>query len=131
MENTHKTCTVCQQEKALSLFPLNYKGKFGRGQKCLTCSSAYAAQYRKHNYHKIYAKKFNTSEEVVEALLTKQECEICGASYDTFRRHAIDHNHVTGKVRGLLCHDCNTGLGKFKDDIMVLQKATAYLEKYA
>jgi hypothetical protein len=42
----------------------------------------------------------------------------------------IDHCHDTGKVRGLLCHDCNTSLGKFKDDIQILQSAIEYLKKH-
>lgn len=42
-------------------------------------------------------------------------------------RFDIDHNHETGKVRGLLCSDCNTSLGKFEDSIERLQRAIAYL----
>lgn len=43
------------------------------------------------------------------------------------RRLAVDHCHMTYKVRGLLCTNCNQGLGKFKDDINLLQKALEYL----
>lgn len=42
----------------------------------------------------------------------------------------IDHDHITGLVRALLCHDCNTGLGKFKDDVNLLQTAIEYLKKH-
>lgn len=42
----------------------------------------------------------------------------------------IDHDHVTGKIRGLLCHDCNTSIGKMKDDINILQSAIDYLKKH-
>jgi hypothetical protein len=42
----------------------------------------------------------------------------------------VDHNHKTGKVRMLLCHDCNTGIGKFKDDIKLLESAIEYLKKH-
>ncbi len=42
----------------------------------------------------------------------------------------LDHNHETGKLRQLLCHDCNTGIGKFKDDIQRLQSAINYLKKH-
>lgn len=39
----------------------------------------------------------------------------------------VDHDHSTGKIRGLLCHGCNTGIGLLKEDITVLHKAIAYL----
>jgi hypothetical protein len=41
---------------------------------------------------------------------------------------AVDHNHKTGKVRGLLCSNCNTSLGSFKDNPALLRKAISYLE---
>ena len=45
-------------------------------------------------------------------------------------RGHIDHNHTTGKARGVLCDLCNKGLGQFKDNITVLQSAVEYLRKY-
>lgn len=43
---------------------------------------------------------------------------------------AIDHDHKTGDIRELLCHGCNTGIGKFKDNIELLKSAILYLEKH-
>lgn len=65
-------------------------------------------------------------------------CAICGTHEDTintrgiktknrYRQLVIDHNHHTGKVRGLLCHDCNLILGNAKDDIARLTSAITYL----
>lgn len=42
---------------------------------------------------------------------------------------AVDHNHTTGKIRGLLCTHCNTGLGLFRDDIQLLKEAINYLQE--
>jgi len=65
-----------------------------------------------------------------EALLTAQHgaCAICGATEPGGRgRFHIDHCHDKGGVRGLLCANCNQGLGKFKDSPSLLYKAAAYL----
>ena len=56
------------------------------------------------------------------------KCAICGKR-DELRRLALDHCHKTGKLRGLLCMQCNTGLGQFRDDTNLLQKAITYLSK--
>lgn len=45
-------------------------------------------------------------------------------------RLAVDHCHKTNSIRGLLCHSCNTGIGKFNDDIQLLQNAIEYLKKH-
>lgn len=55
-------------------------------------------------------------------------CAICSAQKDP-NGLVIDHNHKTGKVRGLLCPGCNTGLGLFKDSPDVLELAMQYLEE--
>jgi hypothetical protein len=54
-------------------------------------------------------------------------CAICGCLRGD-RNHALDHDHKTMRVRGVLCASCNLGLGKFKDDIDLLRKAIEYLE---
>jgi len=63
-------------------------------------------------------------------------CVICGqpetrkaASGKTCYLH-VDHNHESGEVRGLLCHHCNTGIGAFKEDASLMQKAIEYIEKH-
>lgn len=59
------------------------------------------------------------------------KCAICGAEIGDVKgnRLYIDHNHKTGKVRGLLCSSCNLGIGKFYDRIDLLQNAIKYLEE--
>ena len=58
-------------------------------------------------------------------------CALCERPQEQFkRRFAIDHNHDTGKARGLLCDRCNTGLGKMNDSINQLEKAIKYLKQY-
>ena len=56
-------------------------------------------------------------------------CAICGMAEDGDKNHfpLVDHNHTTGMVRGLLCMNCNQGIGKFHDDPNLLMSAATYL----
>lgn len=80
-------------------------------------------------------KKYNLTEEILTELYKSQEykCLICSSFIEPFSDNKstlamIDHNHDTGKVRGLLCQKCNQGLGLFKDSATTLRKAAEYLD---
>lgn len=62
--------------------------------------------------------------------MVKSHCGRCAICNSLGKELQVDHCHVTGKVRGLLCVGCNTALGKFKDDIRQLQSAIEYLRRY-
>lgn len=72
----------------------------------------------------------------IEYELKKKEqdgkCAICESENGSARwpNLSIDHDHSTGKVRGLLCHTCNSALGMFRENKEVLLKAIKYLERY-
>jgi hypothetical protein len=78
---------------------------------------------------------YGMSHDDLLAMLTAQgnQCAICGyglvreADYRERREFAVDHDATSGKVRGLLCHRCNKGLGFFKDDPCLLSNAIVYL----
>jgi hypothetical protein len=57
-------------------------------------------------------------------------CMICNQAETNGKRLAIDHDHSTGKVRGLLCNHCNIGLGKFFDNPQLLQSAINYINDH-
>lgn len=69
---------------------------------------------------------------VLKDLIERQNglCAICDENIEQNegRRFAVDHNHVTGEVRGLLCSKCNQGLGKADDSIQILDAAIRYLD---
>lgn len=54
------------------------------------------------------------------------QCDICK---EVMVKPNVDHCHSTGRIRGMLCWNCNTGLGKFRDNIDYLNNAIAYLEE--
>ncbi len=78
--------------------------------------------------NKFYLKKYGMSYEEVIALLARQNglCAICQQSIDE-RSMRTDHCHKMDKVRGILCNNCNAGLGMFNDDPEVLARARDYL----
>lgn len=57
----------------------------------------------------------------------KSKCAICGEGPTERTRLTVDHDHVTGKIRGLLCHRCNLVIGRMEDNPKLLTSAAAYL----
>lgn len=124
------TCRVCHFYKESALFPKNSTYKSGRATICLVCSAKRSSEDRKKNPLKRKAAKFRTTEAVLQVLFSSTEvCQICGE--EDRRGLCIDHNHETGKIRGLLCDNCNKGIGLLREDSYILEKAKRYLEKYA
>lgn len=58
-------------------------------------------------------------------------CAICGGTNESGRALAVDHNHITGVVRGLLCDRHNVGIGMFRDDVDDVLAAASYLAAHA
>lgn len=83
--------------------------------------------YNPRRYH--LKVKYNITEADYDAMLAKQDgkCAVCHQPPKKTRRLAVDHNHKTGYVRGLLCFSCNYGIGVFNDDPARLLSASKYL----
>lgn len=81
---------------------------------------------REQQRQKTLRKKYGITQEIWNAIYDQQEgcCAICGRDD---RDLVVDHNHGDGVVRGLLCSNCNTGLGFFGDDPDVVESAWTYL----
>ena len=71
-----------------------------------------------------------TIEQYVE-IFSKQNgvCAICLEECKTRKSLSVDHNHLTGKIRGLLCNRCNRAIGMFNDDTAILERAKKYIIK--
>lgn len=75
-------------------------------------------------------RQYAITEETYNKIFERQggRCAICGCQQH-YQRLAVDHDHKTGMVRGLLCVQCNRGLGRFFDSPLRLRNAAAYIEK--
>jgi len=93
-------------------------------------------EYNSNNYEKIRNQSLKycygiTSDDYNKMFADQNGCcAICSTHQSEFKKPlSVDHCHTTGKVRGLLCSECNLGLGKFKDDITNLENALKYLKE--
>jgi len=158
-ECTSKVCTRCKIEKHLDAFGNAGRGDERLRSYCKECAADYrrhpdAIARAKSNRDKYNANRrekydperekfskirinYNLSKEQYEALYDSQSgsCAICGATENL----VVDHDHACcpaaakscGKcVRGLLCGNCNNGLGRFNDNVDSLQKAAEYLRRF-
>jgi hypothetical protein len=75
--------------------------------------------------------KFGLTVNEYEAQMIRQGgvCACCGSPPTAKRRLAVDHDHVSGRLRGLLCHRCNLGIGSLGDSIEGVERALVYLRQ--
>lgn len=107
------------------------KEKFRNDPKNRTKIKTYQDAYNRENQLRLRTYNYGITPEIFEKMLHDQWgiCKICKQPLKEGKFTHIDHCHYTGKIRGLLCILCNTGLGKFKDDVNLLKSAIAYLEE--
>jgi hypothetical protein len=77
-------------------------------------------------------KKYGLTLEQYDALFENQgsRCAICACTEPRGNKWVVDHCHDTGKVRGITCNSCNTGMGGFADTAALLRKAADYLDQH-
>lgn len=144
-----KTCKHCKKRRRLSNFPKNSHSSDGLYSMCRPCNRKRSRRYyrkakryrdpwwtpnprnrlglsgREYRLRRV----FGISLEEYEKLAVAQgnACAICRNPPKSRKNLDVDHDHKTGKVRGLLCNLCNMGLGSFRDDRNLLHSAIAYL----
>jgi hypothetical protein len=89
-----------------------------------------AIENRKRHLRADALKRYHITEAEFDAMLKDQggRCAVCGTDQYNNRGPQIDHDHETGKVRGILCNACNGGMGLFKDNTDIMEAAIAYLK---
>lgn len=152
---TEKRCACCLTIKPIGEFN---KCKFRFQSWCKACGNDRLAEIRKNqklsgenveinrrDYWKrrrwIKVKtKYGLTKEQYEQMVLEHDnkCAICrmpekelDGNHGSPLSLSVDHNHATGKVRGLLCRQCNIGIGRLKEDVGILQNAIDYLNKYS
>jgi hypothetical protein len=130
-----KRCTKCGEDKDLSEFHTERRSSDGVTARCKSCTSQYQKEWSARKGGSMYYRtvRYGMSPEEYEELLDEQlgRCASCGSS-DPKRTagFVIDHDHTTGSVRGLLCHNCNIGIGLLGDSVSGLSHALNYLRRH-
>ena len=141
-----KICTYCNIEKESIEFSNKKAGKLGIASYCKKCININSKKYYQENKekilvqhkkwkdnHKDYQLKslYNITAEQYNQMLEAQNCvcAICKNTESTknYKLH-VDHDHQSGKVRGLLCGKCNRMIGLANDNNEILEKASTYLK---
>ena len=105
---------------------------------CLQCGPVKVAYRRDTGKYRCYdskrdqdrVRKYGLTRQTIDDILLEQSwlCAMCGIPIGY--ADSVDHNHDTGKVRGILCTKCNRALGLFQDDAKLLSRAIDYLEAH-
>ncbi|MEO6089262.1 MAG: endonuclease VII domain-containing protein [Umezawaea sp.] len=141
-----RQCPKCRAEKALDEFDRDRSRADGLHPYCKQCRKGYHTANREQalarmvlhnlanrdaNRDRRYQSRYGVTAAEVDDLRTAQgyRCVICGRHEDELPRGLfVDHDHVTELVRGLLCQSCNSGIGHFADDPVLLSAAIKYLQ---
>ena len=120
-----KNCTKCNIDKELTEFYIYPTGKYRAA-----CKVCYIEHRNTIGKNKQLKKRYGITIDQYNDLFESQKgcCAICEKPQSELSTAlAVDHCHETMVIRGLLCYNCNSGLGRFKDDLNLLSKASSYL----
>lgn len=121
-----KICNVCHKLKKTKDFAKNQNAINNRSVRrpsCKTCRVKMEGKNVSREDRIKWAKEKPTNEPFVCPVCKKRT--IAGVT----SKVVLEHNHITGKVGGWICDSCNTGLGRFKDDVELLKSAIEFLKK--
>lgn len=130
-------CPKCQQWLPMSDFNKGVRTKHGSATYCRPCHNQWAKEWNKSEVGKQSRHRsriryeYDLNAQTFDLLRQNQQgvCAICKQSPDNGKELCVDHCHVTGKVRGLLCDKCNRALGYLKEDPQLIRRAADYLDQ--
>lgn len=109
---------------------------------CKECYNQYRSEYMKKyrktdngmrkSRNKQFKYKYGITIEQYELMLMNQnnQCLICYREFSDKIKPDVDHDHITKKVRGIICHSCNLGIGYLREDLAVVQRLLNYLKSH-
>lgn len=120
-----KTCSICNIELTLDKFYKSKGHKYGKGSYCKLCD-------KKRGRVTHLRITYNLTIEKYEKMLKSQNgvCDICKLPELSGILLCVDHDHKTGRIRGLLCKKCNSVLGLISEKLDTLQNIHSYLNKH-
>jgi len=132
-----RKCTRCGEMKPESEYsPDKRRRQNGKQAMCKPCKAAWARDYaarcgekyhRRSNLWRTHKMTLEQFANLLDAQLGV--CAVCAGPPCGKGNYHVDHDHITGKVRGLLCHKCNVALGMVQDSVEHLNELIEYLEK--
>lgn len=130
----HKKCSKCGQTKTASDFYTNRHLRSGLASWCKACHQGYGREWKRSEAGKLKQKRdwlkrdFGITPEDYERLLERcdHRCLACGSQ----KQLHIDHDHATGRIRGILCGNCNRALGLLRDDAIRISQLLEYAKAY-
>jgi len=137
-----KICSKCGETKSLFAFHKRPESKDGRRKDCKLCNAMAKAKRwaeldekeRQRRNKKLRLKyQYGISPEEYDELVKNQDgkCYLCGIEENYNGKPLyVDHCHTSGKIRKLLCQHCNSGLGMFRDNPELLEKAAEYVREH-
>lgn len=128
-ESQEKSCSQCGISKAISEFTMRKRARDGRAYICKACNGINTRPYDRERWLK---RTYGITLDEYDGLFREQDgrCAICRTDRTSrWGTLCVDHDHKTGRIRGLLCTNCNQALGKFGDCGDRLKDAIRYLEK--
>lgn len=136
----HYVCKTCSELKPETEFKVKQKVKLKSGRvaeyrncHCISCWNKKASVYKNKAPHSWIRSRYLVDDVTAKYWWERSQtsCEICSKPWeDGQEKLCIDHDHSTGKIRGVLCKHCNHVLGHSREDSKILYNSIAYLDSH-